>query len=187
MKLINLEDDNNFLAQTFKEMLEMAESMFGSKDNSWTFIGFEYRSDGPYICYYPFKNISIVLSSECEKPPLFLPQLFYQLSHEVCHLLYPTGKQDANLLVEGISTYFSRLYLDHKYPNNTYAIRNISNSKYFEAYKLVNKLLTIDSDAIKKIRAINPAISYLSKEEFLSLNIALEEAEIDRLLDRFKY
>ena len=179
------EEGVKHLTQTFTCMLNKAEDMFGERDKTWTFVGIEFYDDGPYIMYYPNKTVSIVLSTDSSKFYPNYPQLFYQLSHEVCHLLYPTGKRDANILNEGISTYFSKVYLDILFPNNDYAISNISKSIYYRAYLLVEKLMQIDSESIKKIRKKNPQISYLTKEELQSLNFQLTDNEIEELISRF--
>lgn len=182
---MTFEEAITHLTQIFQNMLNKAEEMFGERDRSWTFIGIEFYNDGPYIMYYPNKRISIVLSKDCSTLIPGFPQLYYQLSHEVCHLLYPTGKKDANVLNEGISTYFSKVYLDILFPNNDYAIENIKKSRYSRAYTLVEKLLSLDPNSIKKIRSINPNISYVTKEEISLLNFELNDEEIKELIANF--
>ena len=49
----------------------------------------------------------------------------------------------------------------------------------------MEKLLSLDPDSIKKIRAINPNISYVTKEEISSLNFELNDEEIDELITKF--
>lgn len=88
----------------FMDALSLAEQLFGERDKSWTYIGLEFRDSNPHIRYYGDKKISIVLSNECIRSPI---QFAFQLSHEVCHLLYPTGKRTTNNLEEGVSAYFS--------------------------------------------------------------------------------
>lgn len=182
---MTFEEGLSTITNSFMEMLIWAEHLFGKRDTNWTFIGVEFREDGPYIMYYPNNNISIVLMSNCSNFFPSHPQLYYQLAHETCHLLYPTGKADANLLNEGISTYFSKIYQEKKYPNSSYAIDNISKSKYFESYQLVEKLLAFDKDAIKKIRQLNPSISNITEKELLSLKFNLSENEIKKLVSKF--
>lgn len=175
----------NLLTNKFMEMLNWAEQLFGQRDKEWTFIGIEFRDNGPYIFYYPGKRISIVLSTNCSGYFPNSPQLYYQLAHETCHLLYPTGKNDANVLNEGISTYFSKLFQEKEYPNLTYAIDDIKQTKYYEPYLLVEKLLKSDNDAVKKIREISPNISSVTEEQLLSLNFNLEPDEIKKLVSKF--
>ena len=179
---MTFEEGINEITSTFMDILNEAESYFGERDKSWTFTGIEFREDGPYIMYYPNKTISIVLSSNSSNNFI---QLYYQLAHETCHLLYPTGKADANNLNEGISTIFSKIYQEKKYPSSTFAFDCIKKSKYFEAYSLVEELLSFDSEIIKKIRAINPNISYVTKDDLRKLGFNLRDELIDKLVQRF--
>jgi len=163
-------------------MLDQAEGMFGKRDESWTYIGVEFQSDGPYICYYPRKRVSVVLLSGCSEYPF---QYYFELAHEVCHLLYPTGKRDANVLNEGLSAYFQVHYLKQMYPGSTLAIDLIRKSKYHRAYSLVSILLSRDINIIKKLRAIQPSISVVTKDDFLKLDIQIEDELIEELLLKF--
>jgi hypothetical protein len=182
---MTFEQGVSHLTTTFNIMLYKAEEMFGERDKSWTFIGIDFQEDGPYVMYYPKNRLSIVLSTNCSYLIPSNPQLYYQLSHEICHLLYPSGKKDANVLNEGISTYFSEVYLNILFPSNKYAPENILKSKYFRAYTLVKKLLTFDPEAIKKIRAKNPSISYVTKKEIECFNFGLTGEEIEELVSKF--
>ncbi len=184
---MELEQRLTLLTHKFMEMINEAEYLFGEREKQWYFVGIEFKEDGPYIMYYPNHKISIVLSNGCSHNFVAFPQLYYQLSHETCHLLYPTGKADANVLNEGISTYFSKIFLEKEFPNSKYAIEEIQKSSYFEAYSLVEKLINYDSDAIKKIRKISPNISEVSKDQLLSLELGLEIHEIEKLIEKFKY
>lgn len=183
---MTFEQRTNTITYAFLEMLNYAEELFGKKITEWTFVGIEFRSDGPHVRYYSEKKISIVLSSNCSNFSPIPLQLFYQLAHETCHLLYPTGKPDANVLNEGISTYFSKIYHERRFPGSTYAIDCIKNSKYYEAFQLVEKLISNDNEVIKKIRQINPMISYVSEEELLNLNLNLSKKEISKLVSKFE-
>lgn len=179
---MTFEEGTTEITRSLLLMLNHAEALFGEREKEMTFVGIEFRDDGPYINYYRDK-VSIVLSNNCSSN---FVQLYFQLSHEVCHFLYPTGKYDANVLNEGVSTYFSRIWVDKVFPNSTYAIDSIKRSKYYDAYLLVEKLMGIDENSIKKIREINPYLSYVTKEEFLSLGFDLEDSEVHKLLEKFK-
>lgn len=182
---MTFEEATTHITHAFMEMLNLAESMFGDRDKNWTFIGIEYEDNGPFIRYYPQNKISIVLSSNCSEFIPHYPQLYYQLSHEVCHLLYPTGSANANVLNEGISTYFSRVYIEKRFPGNDYALRCISKSKYYRPYTLVEELMEINPNAIKEIRKICPRISDVTKQQLNSLNLGLSESKIEELVQKF--
>jgi len=178
---MTFEEATNYITHSFLEIFNMAEDYFGKAEKEWSFIGIEFKDDGPYIMYYPNNKISIVLSTGCSNN---FQQLFFQLSHETCHLLYPTGKKDANILNEGIAVCFSVVYDRYKFKNSTYAI-NALTDKYREAYNLVSKLLAIDKDAIKKIRSVYSNISNISKDELMSFNFNLDEIETEKLVSKF--
>ena len=170
------------LTHTFMDMLNQAEQLFGQRDLSWTFIGIEFKDDAPYIMYYPDNRISICLSPSVIN---FQPQAYYQLSHEVCHFLWPTGKNNANLLEEGVSTFFSYHYENNWDPKLNYALPNIEKSKYVEPFNLFKELFKQDQEIIKKLRVIQPHISLLTKEDFASAGIAVSEELVDKLLEKF--
>lgn len=182
---MSFEEALNSITYSTLEMFDLAEQMFGNREKDWSYIGIEFKDDGPYLYYYSKNMLSIVLSTNSSKLYPTHPQLHYQLSHEICHLLYPTGKADANVLNEGISTYFSKIWQERKYPNSTYAIDSIMKSNYKEAYQLVEKLMNSDPKSIKKIREIKSSISYVTKEELESLNFQLTDTELDKLVLNF--
>ena len=184
---MTFEEGINNLTNSFIEMLDLAEEYFGDRDKKWTFIGIEFLNNGPYIKYYPNNKISIVLLKDCSKTFPDHPQLIFQLAHETCHLLFPTEKLNTNYLIEGISTYFSKIYQEKKYPESKYAIENIKNSKYFIAYQLVEKILKNDSYAIKKIRQKKINITNISNIEIKGFNFGLNDEEIEILLSKFIY
>lgn len=182
---MTFEEGISTLTVKFLEMLNLAEELFGKKNEDWTFIGIEFRQGGPYIRYYSKNKVSIVLSSDCSRTFPQSPKLYFQLSHETCHILYPTGKNDANILNEGISTYFSKIFVEKEYPKSKYAINAIEESIYYEAFLLVEKLLDLDQDAIKKIRSLNRDISNISIEELKSLGFNLPNKDLMRLTEKF--
>lgn len=177
--------DPNIITSTtfwFKDALNLAESLFGPRDKDWTYIGLEFKEDGPYIMYYPGNRISIVLSTGSLNYQL---QFLYQLSHEVCHLLYPTGKADANNLNEGISTYFSRIYQEKHFPHSDYAIEAIKKTRYFAPYNAVHHLLADDPSFILKLRKINSNISAATYDQIKEVGEALDDDVILYLLEKF--
>ncbi len=175
------------ITRTFVKMLNKAEDLFGERNKEWTFVGIEFRDGGPYILFYPsHKKVAIILSVNSSALFPNHEQLYFQLAHETYHLICPTGTSEANLLEEGAAAYFSKYYLELLFPNSTYAIEAIRESAYLESYELVEKLLSSDQEAFKKIRQINPIISYVTEEELKSLGFDLSEEEIKRLVSKFE-
>lgn len=99
------------LSSRLGDMLTYAQEMFGERNKDFTILGIEFSENGPMI-WYPksAKNIVIQLSLgslEYEKCAL------YELAHETIHLLAPSGKENANVLEEGLAVYFSWWYVEH--------------------------------------------------------------------------
>ena len=165
-----LENVNSWtLTSRIGEMLEFAENKFGKKDDGFFFLGTEFISDGPRIRYQNPKYIIIQLS------PFALSNeyiAYYQLSHEVYHLLSPTGIHDSNNLEEGLATYFSRIYLE-KFNQTQFDWEKATRAdmRYYDAFLNVEKLLKIKPDIIKLVRTAFPNIkvSHLTTKEFESI------------------
>lgn len=169
-------------SQQLLDILMIAEKLFWERNKEWTFIWIEYKLNWPYIMYYPNKSVSIVLTPSTKD---FHPQFIYQLSHEVCHLLYPTWEADANVLNEWISTYFSEYYEDLRYKKYDYAFKNIIKSPYYGAYLLFKKIFNLDKDIVKKIRKINPNISEITFKEIKKLWLNIEDDVLEQLIKKF--
>jgi hypothetical protein len=161
------------LASRLGDMLNMAEKMFGERDKSYTILGTEFYSGSMPQVWYPGnrKDIVIQLTQEALTDE---QQACYQLAHESIHLLSPTGGSNANILEEGLATYFAGLYMDTSFPNSNW---HPTETKYKEAMELVKKLLYTDSNIIKGIRLKQPVISKITEKDFL-----LEDKGIDEIL-----
>ena len=176
---------NNVL-QLVREMLTEAESMFGERDKTWTFLGVEFKPNGPSIIYYPNNQVSICLSDSVAEINPYNQQFIFQLSHEVCHLLFPTGRTVANNLEEGLATWFSKFFTDKFDSDKNYAINSIKNSNYYDVYLLAENLIKEDIEAIKKMRQLNNTISDLTEKEIRSLNLNLSDFVITEMITPFQ-
>jgi len=144
------------LASRLGNLLERAEQQFGLRDHTYTPVGVEFTDDGPGT-WYPGScgNIVIQLNTACVND---IPQACYQLAQECIHLLSPTGGSHANYLEEGLSIVFAAKYV----AENFGFPMSQPNPKYAEAAELVEKLLAIDADAVRKVRAIQPSFSQIT-------------------------
>ena len=145
------------------EALNYAEQLFGERDKNYTFVGYEFEKSGPQI-WYPGarKHIIIQLSYEALNDEY---KAYYQMAHEVIHLLSPVGYRNANILEEGLAVYFAGWYLsklEHKW--------NPAMKEYEDALEITESLLSIDNNIIKKVRKIEPTISYLKPKHFTQIN-----------------
>ena len=98
-----------------RDMLTIAEHMFGPRDLSYIIVGIEFVDDGPYIWYplVPGKkdntDIIIRLSSPAAQN---MAQAYFQMAHETVHLLSPSRGQNATNLEEGVACFFSVYYME---------------------------------------------------------------------------
>lgn len=133
--------------------------MFGPRDASWKFVGIGFHENGPHLRYPPgHRLVSVELLRTC----LFYPdQALYQLSHEVVHLLSPTGGRDAPLIEEGCAVHFSLTaptYRSSAYKENS--LRRIRTDpaaiNYWEALEAFERLEAIYTGAVKRLRLHQP-------------------------------
>jgi hypothetical protein len=170
------------------QLLKIAESNFGEQITGWEYKGIIVEDNGPYLEYYPDQHhIYIVLSNRVIEDDI---QLIWQLSHEVCHLLYPSIdcelKKRTIYLNEGISTYF-QVDITSQFTDKEKLIQNLENysQKYFDAYNLIVTLLEIDNDFIFKLRKIEPMIDNVTRENILSINNSISDYLVSKLLNEF--
>lgn len=160
-------------------ILNQIQILFGEKDNQYTFLGIEFEKNGPLI-WYPGsqKNISIILSTTALEN---YKQAIFQLSHELIHLLSPSGKQNALILEEGLASFFQMEVSTHL--NLEF---NLNNERYIKAAKLVRSLFELDfktnnqnNNIIKRIRNKKPNIKDITKEDILEelSNVSIDNAE----------
>lgn len=161
--------------------LKIAEEMFGPRDMEFTILGVEFSEiDQPQIWFpeYPEKKfISIILTPGCETD---FNRAIFQLSHEIVHALCPTPGYHANVLEEGVATYFS-YQMSEKFGNSMKA----GAKQYIEAEKCAEQLLAIKSDVIKEARKFCPDISSISHTQLKTLCPNVGESLLDTLLMPF--
>ncbi|MBC7810713.1 MAG: hypothetical protein H7175_06175 [Burkholderiales bacterium] len=150
-------------ASLLGHMLRLAQQMFGARDHSYTILGIEFTAKDHPNLWHPRngKDIIIQLTQRCLEQP---QRACFQMSHEVVHLLSPTGRKQTNVLDEGLASYFSIYYMTHVIgnPNWRYNI-----ASYDAAMTLVKVLLEIDPDAVKTLRAEQPTIPLIGEELIL--------------------
>jgi len=172
------------------QLISLAEQMFGPTKSPWKYAGVIFRDHPPHLYYSPeTTSVQIALSLRAIGDDL---QRDFQLSHEVCHLLYPSidpsqpDKPKTIVLNEGISTYFSVLVVSTDYGDEAAGIVLESlathSPNYFSAFKLVWALMRRDSDAIKKLRAIQPMINEVVAQDLVEADLGLTQEETDALI-----
>ena len=159
----NCNSIHDSLIKEANQLIIEAERKFGPRDTSWELSKVSIWEKSPeLIPYPPFKKAEIKLGSQCDKNKV---ERLFQLSHEVCHFLYPSTREDVNILEEGISTYFSLYCLKvrqkkkyKEYLNNL----EIEYPMYFLAYRLVKGLIEKDNKMIINIRKKHPHVSSIT-------------------------
>jgi hypothetical protein len=67
------------LAWRLGEMLFFAEDLFGERDRSFTFLGFEVVENGPRLQHGPYNNMIIQLHPKTLEDPT---EAYYEMAHE---------------------------------------------------------------------------------------------------------
>ncbi|NBR14512.1 MAG: hypothetical protein EBU01_08005, partial [Crocinitomicaceae bacterium] len=169
------------VASRLGEAIDLAERLYGDRDKSYTILGVEFvLSDRPKIWYPGSQKFIIIQLTASSLSDEF--QALYQLSHETIHLLSPIGKRSANVLEEGLATYFSELYLTILGQPNW----KPTTKEYQDAVNLTKALLTIDNQIIKKVRELERTISFLTPEHFLQVNSDIPFDLLEKLCYKFQ-
>jgi hypothetical protein len=140
--------------------LEQAEQRFGPRDVRWFFCGITFIDHGPHL-YFPANrpfHVGIQLSTSAASDP---HRAYFQLAHEVAHLLGPNPSiQSATFLEEGMCTAFQiemarAVGMEQFGDLGTYA----------EALALVRDLLATDPAAIRKLRELHKDLNEVNAEK----------------------
>lgn len=133
-------EDVGRLPFLLRNMLGMAEELFGARDESFSVTGIAFREDGPTIHFpkgYEGKEIEIYLQivadDEEEKA---MRRALYQLAHETVHLLSPVLREESTYFEEGVACFFAEYYMKTAW-NDCWSP---GDSKYEDALALVKSL-----------------------------------------------
>ena len=169
------------ITSKFGHILKTAEKRFGERDKSYTLLGVEFTTIGNPQIWYPgnCKHVSIQITEDCLED---INRAVFQVAHETIHCLSPTGSQNANVLEEGLANLFSIAYCRQNGHGKNWS----SNKKeYTDASNLVEQLLRIDNDIIKKLRVIEPTLSKITKQHILEINTSIPMELVEELTKKF--
>jgi hypothetical protein len=177
-----MEKSNNQYWNKFKIILMTAEEKYGKRDKSYTVLRIDFTDQEVPHIWYPddCKNVVIRITENCKKD---MNQAVFQIAHETIHCLCPTKKDTANILEEGLANLFS---IEYCRENNHGSDWKATNQAYTDASNMVEALLEIDKDIIKKLRVIEPTISDITKEIILRVNSEISEGLANDLTKMFK-
>ncbi len=156
----------SYFENRVKVYLATLEKIFGPRDSRFEFGGVWYSDDDPHIWFphgFHFRGgcqVDISISKEAwEKPPH--DQGAWQLAHECVHLLDPVSCEKANVLEEGLATWFQcdRHYHDEIVQNYISTIKDADLKEYREAKDLVCKYGSSLRKAVKTLRLKGKRIS----------------------------
>lgn len=174
-----------------KDYLKVAQELYGPMVNEWNYSGIEFNNMVPHLRYFSDTgNLVVSLSQKARNDNV---QFHFQLSHEICHMLYPTMDRVTNInkpttvLNEGLSTYFSLLAIENLC-NVQEVISNLEeySNNYYQAFLLVAQLHQIDQGAVKKLRSIQPMLNELKEEDFEYAGLKIPKELVKQLLTVFK-
>ena len=183
-----MENHNDF-QELFQAMAysywEEANKLFGENMNEWQYDGIIYGEFGPMIRYFHNeKKVKIMVLTSVNTD--FYRGLF-QLSHEIVHLISPTGLERTTNLEEGCVVWFSFLQINKFGGGSDYLNScKIENTNYGKTFALVSKLLSTQPEAIKLYREHQPLIGKIGLLEFEKVGtFGLTEEEIIFLSQTF--
>ena len=171
------------LVSRLSDMLFEAEALFGERDKVWTILGVEIYMEGEFPQnWYPGgnerKHIVFQLISPADIDEV---SANYQLAHEVIHSLSPKIGTEANVLEEGVATWFAKYYVK----KNFNVLRGEGRESYKNAREKVEKLLVVDENAIKKLRAVEPCFKKMTVDTFERAGLFHDKELIGELLTSF--
>lgn len=140
----------NTLAYHFGEMMIAAQNLFGPRNTSFLFLGFEFIPDHARVRYVTDHSAVIQLSFRAMMNPI---EAYFELAHECVHLLSPNPYKSTLIIEEGMASVFSSIYLRE---TMNVQVRPVSQQYYDEAAALVTSLLEIDRYGIRKMREEEP-------------------------------
>jgi hypothetical protein len=168
----------NTLAYHFGEMMFAAQNLFGPRNTSFLFLGFEFIPDHARVRYVTECSAVIQLSFRAMTNPI---EAYFELAHECVHLLSPKPKP-VLVIEEGMASVFSSIYM--REAMNVH-VRPVAQRYYDEAAALVTSLLKIDRYGIRKLREEEPDTRKISKSLILKYFPTIPDPVAARLARTF--
>lgn len=167
------------LASRLGYMISEIECLYGERDKYWTFVGVEFQEHGPQN-WFPGNcgHIAIQLNTNALCNEVLA---HYQLAHEAIHLLAPDGKCAAPVIEEGLATIYSEDYIAREFGESGYT----NMESYINAAKCVRDLLAFDSEAIKKLRSVEPSFKKMTQVTFNTANLNYPQDKVEDLTCKF--
>ncbi len=176
-----LPGDRNNISSRLRDMLDLAEELFGQRDTSYIVHHIETGHKTPRIMYFDNcpKDIYIRIFTD---PAENMSKACYQLAHETVHLLAPVrGK--ANNLEEGVATYYAAYYMKKRMYQYNWQPGHPS---YDKVLAMVEPTLVDDPYCIRELRRKYPYFYDMCKNDVYAVfKDHLNMADVERLLKPF--
>jgi hypothetical protein len=169
------------LASQLCRILIVAQQLFGERDATCMFLGFEFVNGAPRLLpQHDGKYLIIQLYLNAMHDPV---QAYSQLAHEAIHMLSPRRMRAMSVLEEGLAYFFTNWYI---LDNFGVLPPQSELSSYDEALNLVDELMCMDGSGIKKMRMEEPTISHFTKELIMKYYPSLSEDKASQLVAPFE-
>lgn len=163
-------------------LLFEAEARFGKRDQRWFFTGIEFDAGDVPMTYYPGNRPFHVGIRLTHHATTNAAEAYFQLAHEVVHLLGPSPERlPANVFEEGIATAFQV-----EVSALVKLGRTISLPSYVNARAAVLELLAHDRDAVKKVRTVYPDLRHVTVQRLLDVTPSAPQGLAERLCAPFQ-
>ena len=162
------------------DMLKVATELYGPRDITYTKLGVELIERPKPQIWYPGNttNVAIQITQSCQ---FNMSAAIYEVAHETIHCMMPHPGLSANVLEEGVATYFAIYYSNTIMGEN----RTVEEQSYKFAYEAVEKLLKVKATAISDIRKIQPNLSLITKDILLTTVPQIDSTLSINLLKNF--
>lgn len=184
-----------FLHHQYEHYRELLEGMFGRFDTRFVFGSFKRSSstaDTPQLAFRcPYhRNGGCVVDIHTSSEPwdhCWWNQAAWQVAHETVHLIDPVEYGKANVLEEGLATWFQLERSFHCQLVQDYIDRGFApNAKYAEAKALVRACMPDLVPAVKQLRDSGVRISDITAD-LLRRQLDVEGTTLEQLCRKFQY
>jgi hypothetical protein len=163
----------NTVATLISLALLEAETLFGERDRTWTFVGYEFHGSVPRtIRDIDRRHVRMRLTSEAHD---YLNTAACEIAHEVIHLLSPVDW--ANNLEEGIAVWFGQSF----YARHWRCYWRQSLGHYTDARRAFLKVWQTHPNFVRDLRNLNTSISAVTPEMLTQVAPSINE-ELARFL-----
>lgn len=155
----HINEDKYNLSFWLRDMLRMAEDLYGPRDPSYSVSHIDTGHEISRIMFSGNNSNNIYIRLETD-PADWISQALYQLAHETVHLLAPVrGK--ANNLEEGVATYFAGHYMKVKMSEQW----NPGMESYEVVLRKVQQTLVNNPYCIRELRREYPYFYNMDKND----------------------